>query len=190
VQVAAFVGVLIVALATVVAIPSFIRMVRAGDFGPGRSPLARALVVTSVTLVAGSGIAIWAHQIGPSQRNGGSLPYTAVGMVGAALVVASIASCTAAVVAAASRLELSDRVCRLYRVLALALTVAMAAILGGVIAWWVAMATRAPRFLDTALLTLPRGSVPPALIVACVLMVVGLAVSLFGAGRVLRVAGR
>jgi hypothetical protein len=42
VQVAAFVGVLIVALATVVAIPSFIRMVRAGDFGrAGRRSHAR-----------------------------------------------------------------------------------------------------------------------------------------------------
>ncbi len=189
VQVAAFAGILIVALAAVVAIPGFIHLVRAGGLGPIRAPLRRALVVTAVTAAGSVGLIAWAHHLGPSQRNGGLWPYQVVGMAWAVLVVASIALCTAAVVAAGSRIELSDRMERLYRALAVALSVAMAVILGGVIVWWAALTSSAPWFLHSGLLAVRGGPVSTPMVGTALLMAVGLVIAVLGTGRALHPRG-
>jgi hypothetical protein len=56
----------------------------------------------------------------------------------------------------------------------------MAAITGGMIAWWVAMARVAPGFLGSGPFGSPGSLVPPAMLVAGAMMVAGLAAALVG----------
>ncbi len=186
VQWAGVVGTTIVAIAALIAIPGVIRLVRAGDFGPVRGPMRRALLVTAVTGVATVGLVTWAHHLSVHDRNGGRWPYLALGSVWAVLVCASIVLCTVAVVAAASRIDLSDRTWGLYRVLAVGLALAMATVAAGTVTWWASLATRAPHVLDAGLLALPSGSIPPALVLVVALMVGGLAIAAIGVDRTVR----
>ncbi len=190
VQWAGFAGTAIVAVAALIAVPGVVRLVRAGRFGPIRAPMGRAMVATAITATATVGVVAWAHRLSSHDRNGGSWPYLALGTVWALLICASIGLCTAAVVAAASRIEVSHRAWRVYRVLSVGLALAMVTVAAGTLAWWASLATRAPHVLDTGLLALPGGQVPPPLVVAVALMVGGLAIAAIGVDRVVRAGHR
>jgi hypothetical protein len=186
VQWVAALGAGVIALAAATALPAFVRLLRAGRWGEVRRPIRRAAVVTAVAALMSVGVIVWAHHLGPAQRNGGSGPYAVVGLVWGLLMVATVATDTVASLHVVGRLNLSLAVWRLEGLLALVLTLAMAAIIGGTVAWWAAVATNAPWFLSGAPSGSGGSSAPPALVIAGLCMLAGLSVAVGGAGRVAR----
>jgi hypothetical protein len=101
------------------------------------------------------------------------------------VVAAAIGVSTLAVVQVVRRLDLSTGVLRLESALAVALTLAMCAVLGGIVAWWGALEANAPGYVSSgAGLFGAPGNV--SLAAAGSLMAMGLAVGLWGDTRVLR----
>jgi hypothetical protein len=72
--------------------------------------------------------------------------------------------------------------------MAIALTVIMVVIMAGALAWWGSMAAYAPGFLGNGALT-TSNVLPPAMIVAGILMLFGVATAATGAVRVARSIG-
>lgn len=176
-------GGVILLLAAGVCVPAFVRFLRGGGWPAIRRRLLLAAGVTVVTMAAVTAMAVWAHQLDSSQRNGGLWTYSLLAGVVALLITATIAAWTAAGSAAARRLELPARVVRYCGALAVALTLVMAALVGGTVTWWSAIASRAPWFLDG---TAPgtAGTVAPlALVIVGTLMVLGLILAVIGARR-------
>jgi hypothetical protein len=88
----------------------------------------------------------------------------------------------------ARRLDLSQRGLRALGGLAIALTVIMVVIMAGTLAWWGSMAAYAPGFLGNGALA-TSNVLPPAMIVAGILMLLGVATAATGAVRVARSIG-
>jgi hypothetical protein len=184
VVVAAGIGALVIAVAAALALPAFRRFLGAGGWSEVRGSILRAVVVTTMTMLVGAGVSIWAHHLDFSQRNGAYWPYGMIALVFGAFVVATIAAWTVATLRTVRRLDLSASVLRLEGRLALVLTIAMIVIVGGTSIWWAAEARDAPRFLSGST-SGPIGSlVPPNLIVAGVCMIAGVILALRGALRV------
>jgi hypothetical protein len=186
VQWAGLAGIAMVALGALIAIPGLTRLVRSGRFDPVRAPMRRALLVTGAAAATTVGLVAWAHHLSPHDRNGGQWPYLALGTVWAVLVCVSIVLCTAAVVAAASRIEVSTRTWRTYRALAVGLALTMFTVLAATVTWWATLATCTPRVLDRGLLALPAGRLPPGLVMSVILMIVGSLVAAVGLDRTVR----
>jgi hypothetical protein len=181
---AAAVGAVVIAAAVLTVLPSFGRFLRGGGWRQARRPLMGAAAVTVVTVVVGSGVVVWAHAIGPVARNGGSWPYTAAFVVLVGLFVATVMTWTGVSAAVVGRLDLSGRVLAREGRLALGLTGVMVVVTGATVAWWAALATRAPRVLSGAPAGAAGTRVPAALVVAGLCLVAGVTVALRGAGRV------
>jgi hypothetical protein len=186
VQWAALTGGVIVLVAASASVPAFVRSMARGGWAPIRLPVLRAVAVAAATVVATVGIVVWAHHLGPRPAGRAHLPYAGVAALWALMVVATIATGTAAAVAVARRLRFSPRVLRLQGVLALAMVLVMVVVVAGTIAWWGAVAANAPWFFDDGVIGSTTSRTPPALVGAGVLMVLGLAVALPGAIRVAR----
>jgi hypothetical protein len=183
---AAWIGAVLLVLAAIAVLPSLVRFLRDGGWRSVRRPVWQALAMSATTLVLGLGVILWAHHLGVQQRNGGSVPYGLVWMLGALMAVATIAACTAAAVAVAWRLPLSRRVLRLEGSLALLLTLVMVPIIGGTLVWWVAIASHAPWFLSGNTVGAAGTPAPLAMIIAGLLMVLGLSLAASGVTRVAR----
>jgi hypothetical protein len=186
VQGAALAGAVLVLVGAAVSLPAFVRSMRQGGWSPIRRPVLRAVAVTSVTVVLTVGLVAWAHHLGPRQRQGAQWPYVGAGAIWALAVVASIATCSAAAVAATRYLHLPVRVLRLEGALAVMATVAMAAILAGTLVWWGALAASAPWFFGGGVVGSSASPVPPAMVVSGSLMALALVAAVLGAGRVAR----
>jgi hypothetical protein len=163
--------------------PSLARLVRARGWQPIRRRVTRAAVVLSITITVVAVMAVWAHQLSSRERNGGLWTYSALAVVAALLFTATVISWTAAAAAVVRQLELAPRTLRHCGVLAVALTMVMAALVGGTVAWWAAIASRAPWFLDGTAPGTHGAVAPPALVVVGVLMVLALMLGLIGARR-------
>ncbi len=184
VQAAAALGAAVLAMAALAALPSFVRRLRSGGWTELRGPVVTA-VAACVLAVAATGAAVLvAH--GASSTPTSGVPV--LGVAWASLAVASLVVTTACVATATRRLDLPSAVLRLEAALAVALTVVMVLVLAGVLVWWAAIATDAAGFLSQAGLFRTQG--PPSLAVAAVLMVLGLALALWGDGRMVRAARR
>lgn len=173
---AAALGLVVVALGAVLALPSLVSL--RGDHGwrVVRRPVTLAAGVVSVTVALSLVVAWRAH--------GGSSPAArVVGVTWAVSVAASIAVLTAATVAVVRRLDLSRRVLEAEGRLALLLTAVMVVVLGGTALWWAAIAegTRVLSGGQSGLFSTPGGL---SMAVVSVLMVTGMALAVTGAGRV------
>jgi hypothetical protein len=185
VQWAALAGAAIVLIAAVAASPSALRFVRREGWSAIHRPLLWTAGFGVLTALVGTGVVFWAHQLTTHERNGGLWGYGAAFVLLAVLVTATLAAGTASTVAVTNRIDLSAEVLRALGILAVALTTAMAVIAGGTVTWWASLALHAPRALGGGV-TASGHVVPPALVVAGLLMVVGLAAAGAGARRVLR----
>jgi len=186
VQWAAGIGVVIVLVAAVATLPPAVRFLRDGGWAQVRRPVGLAVGASAAAAVLSTALFVWSHHIGSRQRNGGSWPYAAVGIVWALMVVVALAACTGGAVAVCRRLRLSPLVLRLEGLLAMLLTLAMVAVIGGTLVWWGAIATDAPGFLSASGAGLFGSPGPLTLVVAGLLMLVGLLVAISGASRVAR----
>lgn len=178
----------ILGIAGLVSLPTLLRFIRSGAWTSVRRPVARAAAVTLATALWGFGVILWAHRLTPAQRNGQALSYGIGGGLLAVLVVSTIALWTGAAVATAPRIPWPARILRVEGRLALGMTAAMAAVLGGTVAWWAAEADHAPGFLAGALTGTSGTPAPPALIAIGLCMVAGMALALTGSWWVARQA--
>ena len=179
------VGAVVVLVAGAVTLPAFTRFVREGGWTQVRRPVLRALVVSSTAFLMSIGVIAWAHHIGSQQHNGGWWPHGVL-VLWALVFSDAIGSCTAAAVSAARRLQLSPRVLRLEGLLALLVTLAIIASIGGTLVWWGAVATDAPRFFSADVFGAIGSTAPLAMIIVGLLMLAGLVIAISGAGRVAR----
>jgi hypothetical protein len=143
-------------------------------------------VLTFLTILWGVAVVLWGHQLTPAQRNGHAPGHDIAALVLVVLVVATIALWIATALAIATRIAWPGRVLRAEGRLALGMTAAMMAILGGTATWWAAEAAHAPGFLSQAVTGTSGATAPPVLIAVGLCMVAGLALALTGSWWVAR----
>lgn len=179
----------IVVVAALLVVPSFARYLRGGGWSVIRHSVVRTMSFGLFMAAATTGLAVWAHHLSSPQRNGGLAVYGAAFLLWGVGVVVLIGSSTATMVGATRFLKLPRRVTRTEAGLAMALVLSMVIDAAGVVTWWVAEARYAPSALGGhgagAFLGMPD-VLPPALLVAGMLMVFGLVVASSGVLRVSR----
>ena len=182
-------GCAVVLVAAVLVGPSFIRLVRQGGWERIRRPVVRAVGAVTIAIALVAAMAGWAHHLGSIDRNGGLTIYSAFFVLMGLVVVGAVVAATAAAVAVARQTALARETLRVLGVLALALTSIMAVLLGGMAAWWGTEASAAPRVLLDGIgngVPYLSGTLPPTLLGAGLLMLLGLALGLVGSLRVAR----
>ena len=115
----------------VVALPAAVRFLRGGGWSSVRRPMATAMALTSVLILATAGVAQWAHHLTFHQRNGGDVPYGIAVLGWALLVAATLGTWTWAGVRTARRIDLGAAALRIEAYLALAVAAVVATRLGG-----------------------------------------------------------
>jgi hypothetical protein len=173
----------IVLTAAGICMPSIVRFVRAGGWRAVRGRVMLAAALTVAMLAVLTAVVIWAHQLGPRERNGGLWTYSALAVAAALLFAATVFSWTAAVAGTARRMEFLPGVLRRCAALAVALVLVAAALVAGTVTWWAAIAARAPWFFDGSAPGTPGTAAPVSLVAVETLMVVGLTLAILGARR-------
>jgi hypothetical protein len=190
VAVAAAIGAALVLAALVVVLPAFFRSLRDGGWAAIRRRVLLTLGVGSATVALGVGVVVWAHHLSPSARNAGFHSYQLVGLIWVLMIIATVSLCSAVAVKATRQLVLTPSVLRLLGLLALALTVVMVVVIGSALTWWGAIAADAPWFFGNGVVGSTAPLAPPLLLGAGILMLLGLAAAVSGAGRVARALAR
>jgi hypothetical protein len=192
VQVAVVAGCALVAVAALLALPAFIRLVRAGGWDDVRRPLTRAAVAAVTAALAFGGVLAWAHHLSQHDRNGGLKIYGVAFVLVSLAAFVALGSATAAAVTVARRVEFSGPVLRTLGGLALALTGLMALIFVGVLGWWAAEDAHAPQVLLNGIgngFPFTSSTFPSTLVAAGLLMMLGLGLAAVGSVRVARSIG-
>ncbi len=176
--------VLVVVAASAVG-PAFVGLVRRGGWRAVRGAVWRAGMAVALAAALFGGTVAWAHQLSTHARNGGNHLYGAlfVALVVGALVALGCA--TAAAIRVARRLDVRGPA--LPGSLALGVTLLMLVVFTGFVTWWVAEALHAPGVLQSSIgngLPFTSTLVPPSLLAAGLLVVVGLALGIWGSFRV------
>jgi hypothetical protein len=181
--VAGVVGMLLVLAGACVALPGFVRFVRAKKWTGVRRVFTTPLVASATLIVATLALSQWARHLSSAQRNGSDNLYAAGFVVFGFLVVVTIALWTRASVAAALRIELTPRQLRWESGLAIGVSLSSIVVVAGAALWWNQMGLYAPRFLNG---TTGAGASPWSLrLVAIILvMALGAVTALWGASRV------
>ncbi len=182
-------GCALVLIAAVLVGPSFARLVRNGGWERVRRPVVRAVAAVTLALVLLIAMAGWAHHLGAIDRNGGLPAYSALFVATGLVIVGAIGVATAAAVAVGRHTALAGTTLRMLGVLALALTAVMILLIAGMATWWGAEASGAPHVLLDGIgngVPYLSSTLPPTLLGAGLLMLVGLALGVVGSLRVAR----
>ncbi|MHB8378994.1 MAG: hypothetical protein ACYDB2_03620 [Acidimicrobiales bacterium] len=187
VQVAGIVSAVAVLGAALLTVPALLRLSRTRGWTSVRRPMLRGVLSIGTSVALLTGLILWAHHVNVHQRNGGLALYGVAASVTGFVVLAAMAIVTSTVITVTRTLDLSRRVLRVVSALALAMTVLMGVIATGTGLWWVNEALYAPHFLANSIgsgIIGTSNALPPALVVASGLMVLGLASALVGSVRV------
>ncbi|HVA05979.1 MAG TPA: hypothetical protein VNG12_04475, partial [Acidimicrobiales bacterium] len=180
------IGVTLVVLGAIAALPSFVRFLRAGGWSQVRRPVLRAGVLSALTVGAVIPLSAWAHHLSQLQRNGGDGLYSAAFVAWALVAAGTLAQWTVAGVMAARRIDLPRRVLHVEVLLAVAVAGTMVLITGATALWWGAMAKDAPWFLEGT----ARGTTPSPfnvqLVLTMALMLTAALVAAYGVVRIAR----
>jgi len=169
-----------------IALPAFVRFLRAGGWPEIRRAVLAAVVVTGLALAVLGGLIPWAHSLSAARRNGADGLYSA-GFLGMGLLVASaIGAWTCAAVRAARRLHLSRREMAAESLLAVALGAAMGTMTVGTAIWWGALAVHAPWFLHGTRAGTPESPFDLRLAATMALMAASVLVGEYGVSRIAR----
>jgi hypothetical protein len=178
-------GCALVVGAALACLPSLLRLVRGGGWPGIRRP---ALAATLSVVVCGAVVvetSIWAHQLTPHQRNGGSLAYSLDFVLLNLVGVAAVTLVTVSVWSVTRHLELSGRLVDHLVVLSRAVTILMLVVLAAFVGWWVAEAVLAPDVLASGISD-HLALAPPMMLTAGILMLSGLRVAGAGVARIRR----
>ena len=188
VQAAGILSVAGVLVAAFLAVPAALRLVRAGGWTSIRRPVLRAAFASSTTAAFAAGLILWSHHLAVNQRNGAFVLFGVGVLLTGVVVMVAIATATSTVITVTRQLEFSRRILRLLSKLALGLTFLMIVMATGVAFWWASEAIYAPHFLVSSIgsgIIGTSNALPPGLIVAGALMLLGLSSALAGSLRVL-----
>ena len=184
-QTVAGVASILVVVGALLAVPAFVRYLRADGWRSVRGPLLRALVCTGLTVAVTVPLLVWAHHLTTHQRNGGLHLYGALFFIWAALLVTTLTLWTVVAVSAGRRVVFSKAILTAEAILAVVISVAMIVMVGATAVWWAAMAKYAPSFLSAS----PGGGLGSSwdvwLVATVALMVIAM---ITGAGGVVREA--
>ncbi len=190
VVVAAAVGGLVVLCGAAVALPCFVRFIRAGGWQQIRAAVWRAVAATTVAIAALVATGSLAHTLTPAQRGGGGPVahplvwyYLIVFMAMVVLCAVALALWTAAAVATVRRLELPRRTLVAEAILSAGLSFVMAVMTVATSLWWGAMASWAPWFLQGGRPGSSGSPVSAQVVVTMSLMVVACALAGYGVVR-------
>ncbi len=176
----------LVVVGALLAVPAFVRFLRAGGWTFVRRHILRAVSCTVLTVAVTVPLLAWANHL-PSNHPGGGFHWEgALFLVWAALIVVTLASWTVAAVAAGRRIELSEAVLTTEALLAAVIAVAMVTMVAATAVWWGAMATDAPAFLNASPGGLPGSSWDILLVATVALMAVATGTAAVGVARELR----
>lgn len=181
------VGMVLVSLAGLSVIPALRRLLRHDGWSGVRRSVFRGVAVASIALLLTGVVGVWARFLNNHQRNGGSVAYEVVVLLCALALVAAIVAATSTTMTVTRQLDLSRRALLNLSTTALAVTVVMAIVTAGTVTWWASEAANAPQFLRNGIgsgLIPTDSSLPPALVVAVLLMICGLVIALSGVRRV------
>jgi hypothetical protein len=185
IQVAGEIGGLLVLAAAAVSIPGLVRLLRAGQWSEIRGPVLRAVLAAGVAGGSTLAVVAWAHSLPQHHLNGGFLFHGVVFILWGLTLVTALSLATAAAVTVARRIDWSPQVLRALGGMAIVLTILMLGVVTGTIVWWVTMADFAPQVLGNGLLA-TSNVLPPALLVAVALMIMGLTVAAIGTVRIVQ----
>ena len=149
--VAGIVGTGLVLFGVIIALPGFVRLLRANEWPQVRRTISRSVLSSVALIVATIGLASWAHHLNSTQRNGGAALYSAAFMVFALVVVITIGLWTRASVAAASRIDFTPRELLWESSIALGVCLSSMVVVTAATAWWIQMSLHAPWFLSGTL---------------------------------------
>jgi hypothetical protein len=186
VQGAAATGVLILVVAGLVTLPSFLELVRSDGWSSLWATARAAVVSVAVAGVATVVVVAWNQQLGPSQSGGAPWALKAVGVVGGLLVVGALTVCAGTVVAVVHRLRLSHQATRELGLLAVAMAGALNLIFVGALTWWIATAIHAPWFFGSLVPGSSSSPAPLAMVIVVLAMLAGLVLAGLGTLRILR----
>lgn len=182
IQVGASVAGLAVIAGTGLALPGFLRFLRAGGWSQIKRWVMGASASTSVVLALFVPLLTWAHHLSNAQRNGGSVGYEALFLTWAGFFALTLILWTATAMACARRVAFSRRLLAAEAGLGALAAAAMIMILAATVLWWAVLAERAPLFLSSH----PSAPVNGRLIATGVTMVAGAACATVGVVRMVR----
>jgi hypothetical protein len=185
---AAVVGCLIVLLAALLVLPSFLRFLHAGGWHKVRRPIVVAVVSVIMSAVLFAFLVNRAHGMSAHGRNGGNAFYSGLFVFVGLAFFAAVGCATAAAVSVARHMDLSRLLLRTLGVMAIGLFGLMALALTSLVTWWASEAWQSPGFLAQTIgngVPFSSSVVPPTLLVSGILMAAGLALGLFGLVRII-----
>jgi hypothetical protein len=172
--------------AAVICLGSFSRFVRDVGWSHVRRLLGPMVASVVLALLATVALVLWAHHLGPSQRNGGLWPYEVVGLAWVLVVVATIVIATSTIVNVVQRLQFTRRTSLAFGVLSLLMAASIAVIFASTLAWWAGMATNAPWFFASGVVGTSASTVPAPMVIFAVMMTASQLVALGAAARIVR----
>ena len=182
-QIVAGVASLLVVVGVFLAVPAFVRYLRAGGWPSLRGHILRALACTGLTVVVTVPLLVWAHHLTSHQRNGGLYWYGPLFLLWAALIVLTLASWAVVAIVAGSRVVFSRTILTAEAILAVLIALAMVVMVGATAAWWGEMARDAPAFLNASPGGLPGSPWDVWLVATVALMVVATGTAAMGVVR-------
>ncbi len=186
-QTVAGVASILVVAGTLLALPAFVRYLRADGWPSVRGHFLRAIACTGLTVAVTVPLVIWAHHLTAHQRNGGLHLCGVLFLIWAALIVMTLTLWTVVAIVAGSRVVFSKAILTAEAILAVVLAGAMVVMVGATAVWWGAMAKDAPAFLNTSPGGVPGSPWDVWLVATVALMVLAMAAAAAGVIREARV---
>jgi len=186
-QTVAGVASILVVVGALLAVPAFVRYIRAGGWPSVRGHFLRALASTGLTVAVTVPLLVWAHHLTTHQRNGGLHLYGTLFLIWAALMVMTLTLWTVVALVAGSRVVFSKAILTAEAILAVVIAVAMLGMVGATAVWWGAMAKDAPAFLNASPGGVPGSPWDVWLVATVALMVVAMGTAALGVTREARV---
>lgn len=182
--VAGVAGTLLVIAGAFVALPGFVRFLRAKKWPAVRRVFVAPLVASAAMIVTTMGLSTWAHHLTTAQRNGADDAYSGAFVVFVVLAVVTIGLWTRASVAVASRINFSPRELRWASGLAIAVSLSSILVVVSATIWWIEMGLHAPWFLQGTAPGITTSAWSANLVVTMSVLVLGTLSALWGASRV------
>lgn len=169
----------------VVALPSLVRLLRAGGWCRIHRTVRTAAMATVVVIAATVGLVLWAHSLTAHQRAGADTAYACAFAVWAVLCLGTLLAWAWAAVRTERCLALSPRALATQAWLAAGVAGSMAVMSAATASWWIAVAARAPAAL-TGSGAVHASAAVPQLILAIALMLLAAGMGTVGARQATR----